>query len=320
MSAIWELERTEPDEEPPRSPKSRADRHRARRGGWRLRPLSVVVALVCVLGVVLLLVPTAANWFATSDHAERIVALNDDVEVIGPQQQTAQLDAARVYNDSLTGGAATVGAGQNVPFADRGDGAEYEQILAAAGGGTMARLVIPSIGVDLPIYHGTSDEVLLRGVGHLEGTSLPVGGSSTHAVLTAHRGLASAELFTHLDQVEVGETFTIQIYGEVLTYQVIERQVVEPDETQTLYPRQGEDLVTLVTCTPLGINSHRILVTAERVLPTPLDSLELASQPPAPAPFPWWALAIAGTVLAAGTYVYLTGRPRPSERSRPDTV
>ncbi|SEE95909.1 class C sortase [Ruania alba] len=297
----------------PHTIEARAGEHPApplpHRRSWRLNRLSLVVSVICLLGVAVLLLPTVANWYASLRQAEEIAELTGEVEVLGPQGQADELATAREYNEELTGGVATLGAGARLPAAQGVDGTSYDQQLVA-GGGPMARIVIPTIGVDLPVYHGTSDEVLLRGAGHLEGTSLPVGGASTHAVLTAHRGLASAEMFTHLDEVAIGDTFTIQVVGEVLTYQVIDRQVVEPDETQTLYPRQGEDLVTLVTCTPLGVNSHRILVTGERVLPTPPESVELASRPPAPMPFPWWAVAIGGAVVATSAYVYLSGRRR----------
>src|SRR5690606_28125561 len=160
----------------------------------------------------------------------------------------------------------------------------------------MARIKIPAIDADLPIFHGTSDSVLQQGIGHLEGSSLPVGGVGTHSVLTGHRGLATSTLFTHLDLMEGGDTFTIETLGEVLSYRVATIKVVQPDETESLYPQAGKDLVTLITCTPLGINSERILVTGERVLPTPHADAVSAAQPPA-APFPWWAVQLGGGVV-----------------------
>ncbi|WP_372457104.1 class C sortase [Microbacterium allomyrinae] len=184
-------------------------------------------------------------------------------------------------------------------------------MLRADETGLMARIKIPSIGVDLPISHGTSDATLAKGVGHLEGTALPVGGASTHSVLTGHRGLADAELFTNLDRVVVGDTFTIETFGEVLTYEVTETQVVSPDQTETLYPQRGVDLVTLVTCTPLGINTHRILVTGERILPTPVRDLDAAGQRPDIPGFPWWALGASGAVVVAGAYVWFSARRAP---------
>ena len=141
------------------------------------------------------------------------------------------------------------------------DASGYWEMLNTNPDGIMARLSVPSIDVDLPIYHGTSDAVLEHGVGHLQGTSLPVGGVDTHSVLTAHTGLAKATLFSNLKDVEIGDTFTISVFGEVLTYEVVETQTILPAETGSLIIQGDRDIVTLVTCTPLGINTHRYLVT-----------------------------------------------------------
>lgn len=173
--------------------------------------------------------------------------------------------------------------------------------------GLMARVKIPAIDVDLPIYHGTSDAVLLEGVGHLEGSSLPIGGPDTHAVLTAHRGLADAAMFTNLDRVKVGDTFTIEVFGEVLTYRVRETKVVAPEDADALRAVPGEDLVTLVTCTPLGINTHRILVTGERITPTPIEDIAAAGQAPDVPGFPWWAVGVLAAILVAEGYVWWSG-------------
>ncbi len=140
----------------------------------------------------------------------------------------------------------------------------YENALNVDGGGMMGYLEIPKIQVHLPIYHGTEDAVLAKGVGHLEGSSLPVGGDGTHAVLTGHRGLPAAALFTDLDQLDKGDTFTISVLEEKLTYSVTGIQTVLPEETENLRIADGKDQVTLVTCTPYGINTHRLLVTGIR--------------------------------------------------------
>lgn len=142
----------------------------------------------------------------------------------------------------------------------------YESILNPEGSGIMGYLEIPEIGVSLPIFHGTGDEVLEKGVGHYAGSSFPVGGSSTHAVLTGHRGLPAARLFTDLDRLGKGSIFTIHVPGRELTYSVTEIRTILPHETESLAIREGQDLVTLVTCTPYGINSHRLLVTGERIV------------------------------------------------------
>lgn len=285
--------------------RARRERHRPS----RLVPF--LVAAIFVAGAVTLLYPTASAWITQYQQSQIIAALTDEVDQLPAEGLDAALEAAHEYNARLTG-EAVVGANSHVPTADAQEDAEtpYAEQLVANSGGLMGRLKIPSISVDLPIYHGTSDLTLLRGVGHLEGTSLPVGGRSTHSVLTAHRGLASAELFTNLDRVEVGDTLTIEIFGETLTYRVRETQVVEPTETETLRPVRGDDLVTLVTCTPLGINTQRILVTGERITPTPIEDVKAAGQVPDIPGFPWWAVLLGAIVLSAALYVWLAGRPR----------
>ena len=193
---------------------------------------------------------------------------------------------------------------------------DYWDLLDAGIDGIMARLTIPSIDVDLPIYHGTSDAVLEHGVGHLQGTSLPVGGTDTHSVLTAHTGLAKAALFNNLKDVELGDTFTISVFGEVLTYQVVETQTILPSETGSLIVQSDRDIVTLVTCTPLGINPHRYLVTGERVEPTPIADIEAAREAPAIPKSPWWAVVLPAGVLLVGIYVWRTGYPPKPKKAK----
>ncbi len=271
---------------------------------------ALAIAGVALLGVLVLLYPTSAAWFTQYQLSQRIGDYSAEVEHIGADARAQEIQDAQAYNATLVGGAA-VAAHERLPVAQGAGNSPtdvYNSLLAADSYGLMARLKIPSIDVDLPIYHGTSDAVLTRGVGHLEGTALPVGGEDTHAVLTGHRGLATAELFTRLDEVKVGDTFTIEVFGEVLTYEVRETRVVEPDQTETLYPQRGKDLVTLVTCTPLGINSHRILVTGERILPTPVDDVAAAGARPDIPGFPWWAVILGAVVLALAAYVWAAGR------------
>ncbi len=141
----------------------------------------------------------------------------------------------------------------------------YTDTLDVSGTGIMGYITISKIGVELPIYHGTSDGVLQVAAGHLEGSSLPVGGAGTHAVISAHRGLPSAKLFTNLDELEVGDTFTITVLDRVLTYEVDQISIVLPTETDLLQPVEGKDYVTLMTCTPYGINTHRLLVRGKRI-------------------------------------------------------
>jgi sortase A len=265
------------------------------------------VAVICLGGVLAVLYPSAANWFADLDHSTRIDEYAAEVVTESPADRIARLQDARAYNRQLVGGA-TIDADERLPQADPGSSpSDYAEQLRSDGNGLMARIRIPAIDVDLPIYHGTSDEVLDKGVGHLEGTALPVGGSGSHSVLTAHRGLASAELFTRLDEVVTGDSFTIEVLGEVLVYRVIDARVVEPTETEMLSAVPGDDLVTLVTCTPLGINSHRILVTAERVLPTPPDEVAASGRDAAGPGVPWWALIATMVLGLLGAYLRWAG-------------
>ncbi len=285
---------------------------------WRLSALSVVIAAICLLGVSVALYPSTASWFSSVQEAKQIAQYGDDVKVIGPASRIQALTQAAAYNAALDSGA-EVKANERIPV-DTGArlpaGFDYPKLLAANAYGLMARLVIPSIGVDLPIYHGTSDTTLEDGIGHLEGTSLPVGGPGTHAVLAGHRGLASATLFTNLDKVVNGDTFTVYVFGETLTYKIFSIKVVNPDETKSLNPVPGKDLITLVTCTPIGINSQRILVTAERVTPTPASAVAGADKSPVGPGLPWWALGFAAAAVGATAYIWWSGRPPRPRRKK----
>ncbi len=279
----------------------------AARRRWRFPGFAFLVALLALAGLLMFLYPSTAAWFSQYAQSQIIRTVGSAVDGEPRSTLEKELERARDYNDALVGGA-TVGANSNVPTSDGGgDDAEYEGLLRADDAGAMARLRVPAIDADLPIYHGTSDATLAKGVGHLQGTSLPVGGDSQHSVLTAHRGLATSELFTRLDQVEKGDTFTVEVFGTVLSYRVTETRVVRPEDTESLYPQYGRDLVTLVTCTPLGINSHRILVTGERLDPTPpADVADAGTDPEVPG-FPWWAVGLGSATLLLGLYVWRTG-------------
>ncbi|GLK18134.1 hypothetical protein GCM10017602_26160 [Herbiconiux flava] len=284
---------------------------------WRLPTVPLAIAIVCVIGAGLLLFPTIVSWFSQYEQSQRITELTDDVADLSAETLAERLREARRYNSELVDGGASIAANERLPLAEQPEQeGDYAAVLRADANGLMARLKIPAIDVDLPIYHGTSADVLDHGVGHLEGTAVPVGGVTTHSVLTAHRGLATSELFTHLDRVELDDTFTVEVFGEVLTYRVIDTRVVEPTETQSLLPVDGRDLITLVTCTPLGVNSHRILVTGERVIPTPQVDVDGAGERPEIPTFPWWVLIAVAVLTAAALYVWWSGRPaRPARAS-----
>ncbi|MGO1401629.1 MAG: class C sortase [Flaviflexus sp.] len=189
----------------------------------------------------------------------------------------------------------------------------YEGLLNLTGAGLMGRLQYEELAIDLPIYHGTADQTLQRGVGHLKGTSLPVGGAGTRSVLTAHRGLPEATLFNDLDQAQTGDTFSVVVLNEVITYQVVDVQVIDPDQTEAIIADPDRDLITLVTCTPLGINSHRILVTGERITPTPVEDVKVANESHQLPGFPWWAVILCVTVIALGTYIWRSGYGRATK-------
>lgn len=262
----------------------------------------LVVAMVLLLGVGILLYPTAAKWVTDYQQSQAATGYSNEVDALTAQQREAKLREARAFNESL----GTVPIGD--PFSmdpDQPDiGEEYRQTLSTSAG-VMARVLIPAIDVELPIYHGTSDETLMHGAGHLEGTALPVGGMGMHSVITAHRGLPEATMFDDLDQVETGDLIIVETFGETLGYEVTETQVVLPDETDTLYPQSDKDQLTLITCTPLGINSHRILVTAERTELSE-EHAEIAQDPPLTTP--WWALVFLVVLGLAVFYVYRQGK------------
>jgi sortase A len=275
---------------------------RATRGG-------IAVAVLTILGAGTMLYPAGASWFSQLAQSQLTQAYSVERGAEGAAVEHAALADARAYNGSLLGGA--IGDPQDPASAD-GTGeiaAQYRALLATDPNGVMARVRIPSIGVDLPVYHGTTEETLRAGIGHLFGSSLPVGGIGSHSVLTGHRGLPESMLFTDLDKVRIDDLIQIDAEGEVLTYRVISSEVFDPADTDPLMPISGRDLVTLVTCTPLGINSQRIFVTAERVPNPPADDPALV-MPEIPGK-PWWAVALAGAFALSA--VVVTGASRRRE-------
>lgn len=289
----------------------------------RIAKAPVAIAVVGLVGILLLLYPTAATWVSHYQESAKLGRYVQTIEKIGPSNRKQVLADAARYNAAL-GKGVPVDANVDIPHSRQPPSVVggYGQQLAADDNGLMARLRIRSIGADLPIYHGTSDAVLAEGIGHLEGTALPVGGQGTHAVLTGHRGLASAELFTRLNEVRPGDRFSIDVFGRTLTYRVTTTLVIKPTDTRTLLPTPGKDLVTLVTCTPLGVNSHRILVTGTRILPTPPTDVASATRPPSGPGVPGWIGALLGAVLLMTFYVWKSSRARgPSvvcERADPE--
>ena len=293
-----------------RTPRTRASsiqKHRRPRA-WRLSISALVTSIMAVTGMGLLAYPTAASWVSQYNQSKVTADYSAQVDEARPDAKT-QIAQAHAYNDALSAGA-VLEANNHVPTgagSSSDDSLSYASILKANDEGLMARLKIPSISLDLPVYHGTADDTLLKGLGRLGGTSLPVGGEGTRSVITGHRGLAEATMFTHLDKVKDGDSLIIEVFGEVLTYRVTSTKVVEPEETEALRTEAGKDLLTLVTCTPLGINTHRILLTGERIYPTPAKDVAAAGKRPEVPAFPWWAVALVAGLVVVGLYLWRSG-------------
>ena len=226
----------------------------------------ILVAVVFLAGLSLLLYPFVANKWNTY-RQERLISSYEEVVSEKTASGTLNYDGewlkAQQYNDELM--PMILPDSFAIAEADEGEDEEYMAALNLAGDGIMGTVDIPKIGIKLPIYHTTDEEVLEKAAGHLEGSSLPIGGESTHAVISAHRGLPSASLFTDLDLLEIGDHFLIKVLDETLCYEVDQILTVEPDETEALQVEEGEDLVTLLTCTPYGVNTQRLLVRGHRV-------------------------------------------------------
>lgn len=218
---------------------------------------SIILILIFLVGLSVMLYPTVSDYINQKNQSRAVASYSEEVENLSDVDYQAYFDAADDYNRRL---AETPDA-----FYRPEEVSGYTDTLDVSGTGIMGYITIPKIGVELPIYHGTSDGVLQVAAGHLEGSSLPVGGAGTHAVISAHRGLPSAKLFTNLDELEVGDTFTITVLDRVLTYEVDQISIVLPTETDLLQPVEGKDYVTLMTCTPYGINTHRLLVRGKRI-------------------------------------------------------
>lgn len=219
---------------------------------------TIILVAIFFVGLSVLLYPTVSDFWNEKRQSQAIVNYDDLIVDLTPEDYSELFAKADTYNQKIRN--------MSYPFLNHKNIAdEYYSTLDVNGDGMMGYITIEKIKVQLPIYHGTSDKVLNSAVGHVEGSSIPVGGKGTHAVLSAHRGLPSAKLFTNLDKVEVGDVFTIRILDRTITYQVDQILIVLPDKTDDLNVVAGEDYCTLVTCTPYGINTHRMLVRGTRI-------------------------------------------------------
>ncbi len=212
---------------------------------------------ILLAGIVLLLYPTVSEHINSMHRSRAIKSYNDVIEDMSKEEQESAIGKAREFNKKIAATNGVLYHPELVPG--------YDSTLDITGTGIMAYINIDKIGVELPVYHGVDENVLQIAAGHLPGTSLPVGGESTHCVISGHRGLPSARLFTDLDKMEIGDTFTLTVMSEVLTYQVDHITVVKPYEVDDLFVKDGKDYCTLFTCTPYGINTHRLLVRGKRI-------------------------------------------------------
>lgn len=218
---------------------------------------TIIIVLIFLAGLGFLLYPTVSNLWNRAHQSRAIATYTKQVEKLDDSQNKEMLKAARKYNKSL------LKKSDHWKLSKK-DKKKYESLLDVSGTGIMGYIEVPKIDCSLPIYHGTDEGALQIAIGHLEGSSLPVGGKSTHCVLSGHRGLPSARLFTDLDQMEEGDIFVLNVLGRKLAYEVDQIKVVLPDEMSDLEIISGKDLCTLVTCTPYGINTHRLLVRGHR--------------------------------------------------------
>lgn len=221
------------------------------------RKTTVILLIAFFVGLSVLLYPSISSYWNAKTQSEAIVDYESMLSQFKPEDYTAIFEEADVYNQKLLQ--------LKEPLVDYTQLTEYNSILDISGTGMMGYITIPKISQELPVYHGTSDSVLSVAVGHLEGTSLPVGGKSTHSVVSAHRGLPTAVLFTHLDRMEIGDIFYFTILDRTITYEVDQIRIVEPNDTGLIRIVEDKDYCTLLTCTPYGINTQRLLVRGHQV-------------------------------------------------------
>lgn len=257
----------------------------------------LTIFTMVVLGAVIFLYPTAADWFSRIRHVETLSSYRHALESMSDDEKRESLDRAAAYNAEIPPG------GLRDPFAETAASEERHQLLAdqfhvlkTRESDVIGRVRFDQVGIDLPMYHGTDNDVISKGAGHLDGSSLPIGGPSTHAVLTAHSGLPHARLFTPLHDAALGDAFWVEALGERRWYRVENIVIVDEYNLSELNVVEGRDHVTLFTCTPIGVNSHRLLVRGERIEAPSEDGGAVHDD--VLLGFPWWALSLALIVVA----------------------
>lgn len=269
------------------------------------KKLPTILLLVAFLvGLTLMLYPSVSNFWNSRHATQAIASYSEQTAKLDDTEYEKILGAAREYNAALSGDI-TLTPEQST---------QYEQLLDIGGTGIMGYIEVASLGISLPIYHGTSEAVLQVGIGHLDWTSLPVGGESTHCVLSGHRGLPSAKLLSDIDQMVVGDRFVIRVLKEKLTYEVDQIRIVLPHETDELKIVPGQDYCTLVTCTPYGINSHRLLVRGHRV-ESEKDQLDVHVVANSTQVQPYLVAVVVAVPMLLVTLLILLRRPSRSDRN-----
>ncbi len=231
-----------------------------------------ILVLIMLAGAGVFLYPSISDWWNSMHATQAIAGYVAAVEDMSAEEKEKMFEEAKAYNESLPNGVNFNLSGEEL--------ARYESILNIGDTGIMGYVQIKSIGVNLPVYHGVEEEILQIAVGHIPGSSLPVGGERTHAVMSGHRGLPSAKLFSDLDKLKEGDTFTVTVLDETVTYMIDQIRIVLPEETDELAIVDGEDYCTLTTCTPYGVNSHRILMRGHRIenldgVATPAEAIRI---------------------------------------------
>ena len=291
------------------------------RGKWTFT--SILVILIALAGGIVFSYPFAAPWFADLAQTEKILEQQQRGAELDPKVRAELLASAREYNQHLPSGPLRDPyiineSGEAISIEEGKE--DYLNQLVVPGGTSadpMSRLIIPKINVDLPIYKGTDDDVLSKGVGHFYGSGLPVGGLSTHTVLTGHSGYVESTLFNDVDQLEIGDVFSLETLGELHHYRVDQIEIVLPTESELLRQVQGKDYVTLFTCTPKLVNSHRLLVRGERIDGPEAESASSTIETVFAAPqvgFPWWAFLVIGPAVGA----FFLVRPRRKKTAEPE--
>lgn len=260
----------------------------------------IALSLFLLLGLGLIGYPILSNLLASGEQSAVQAQYTDEVDDMTDTEIESELQAARLYNEAL----------QNVKSTEAIDLRGYDELLNLTGNAVMCTVEIPAIDVELPVYHGISEDVLQKGAGHMPGTSLPVGGESTHAVISAHSGLPAARLFTDLDKLEEGDLFYIHVLGETLCYEIDQIVVTIPSDTEAIQIEKGQDYVTLLTCTPYGVNTHRLLVRGRRT-EIPETPQAISDEPEQPERASTWtekylqgiAFGMAGAALLIGGLV-----------------